>query len=212
MRDFAAVGLVARAPNVLVASPALNVTSVQALIDQARARPGQLSFASSGTGTITHLIGEAFASGAGVKVLHVPYKTGVQALADVVSGQIAFQFDSIVWTLPQIRSGKLTGLAVTSRSRSPLAPDLPTVTEAGLPGFEGVTWFGFVVPAATPREVVVRLNAELNKALESPEVREKLAAQGVEPAPGTPQDMSTVMRNDAARWAKVVRDANVKFD
>ena len=212
VRDFTSIGLVARAPNVLVASPTLGVNSVQELVALARSKPGQLSFASSGNGTITHLVGEAFNSTAGIKALHVPYKTGVQALADVVSGQVAYQFDSIVWTLPQVKAGKLKGLAVTGLKRSPLAPELPTVAESGLPGFDGVTWFGFTVPAATPRDVVARLNAELNRALQSSDIQDKFAAQGAEPAPGKPEDMDRLIRDDAARWAKVVRDAGVKFE
>ncbi len=212
VRDFASVGLVARAPNVLVASPVLQVNTVQELITLARSKPGQLSFASSGNGTITHLVAELFDNSAGIKAVHVPYKTGVQALADVVSGQVAFQFDSIVWTLPQVRAGKLKGLAVTGAKRSPLAPELPTVAESGLPGFEGVTWFGFAVPAATPKEVVVRLNTELNRALQSADIQEKFAAQGAEPAPGKPEDMAQLIREDTAKWGKVVRDAGVKFE
>lgn len=149
VRDFASIGLVARAPNVLVVSPALQVNTVKELVALAKSRPGQLSFASSGNGTITHLVAELFNSSAGVQAVHVPYKTGVQALTDVVSGQVAFQFDSIVWTLPQVRAGKLKGLAVTGLTRSALAPDLPTMAESGLPGFEGVTWFA--LPCPPPR-------------------------------------------------------------
>ena len=212
VRDFAPIGVVARAPNLLIASPAAGVASVAELIAKARANPGTLSFASSGSGTITHLVGALFKTSAGIDAVHVPYKTGVQALPDVISGQIAFQFDSIVWTLPQVRSGKIKGLAVTGRERSALAPELPTVAESGLPGFEGVTWFAFVAPAATPPAVVAHLNRELNKALESADVREKLAAQGAEPAPGAPEDLARLMREDTVKWGKVIKDAGVKVE
>lgn len=212
VKDFASVGLVARAPNVLVVSPTLQVNTVKELVALAKSRPGQLSFASSGNGTITHLVAELFNSSAGVQAVHVPYKTGVQALTDVVSGQVAFQFDSIVWTLPQVRAGKLKGLAVTGLTRSALAPDLPTMAESGLPGFEGVTWFGFAVPAATPKNVVARLNTELNRALQSRDVQDRMAAQGAEAAPGRPEDMTKLVREDTAKWGKVIRDAGVKFE
>ncbi|MBN9410629.1 MAG: tripartite tricarboxylate transporter substrate binding protein [Burkholderiales bacterium] len=212
VKDFAPVGLVARAPNVLVVGPGLGVGSVDELLKLARSRPAQLTFASSGTGSITHLVGELFAASGGIKAMHVPYKTGVQALPDVASGQVAFQFDSITWTVPQARAGKLRALAVTGPTRSPLAPDLPTVAESGLPGFEGITWFGFVAPAATPPDALARLGAELSRALANPEVREKLAAQGAEAATGQPQELSRLMREDGAKWAKVIRDAGVKFE
>ncbi len=212
VKDFAPIGLVARAPNLLIASPALGVTGVADLVAKARANPGTMSFASSGSGTITHLVGELFKSSAGIDAVHVPYKTGVQALPDVISGQIAFQFDSIVWTLPQVRSGKINGLAVTGRERSAMAPELPTVAESGLPDFEGVTWFAFVAPAATPTATVARLNRELNKALQAADLREKLAAQGAEPAPGTPEDLARLMREDTIKWGKVIKDAGVKVE
>lgn len=206
------VGMVARAPNVLVASPALPVRSMQELIALGRAQPNSLSFASSGNGAITHLVAEAFNASAGLQAVHVPYKTGVQALADLASGQVQFQFDSIVWTLPQARAGKVRALAVTGAQRSPLAPELPTVAEAGLPGFEGVTWFGLAAPAGTPRDIVVRLHAELQRALQGADVQERFAAQGAEPVPGAAEDMTRQMREDRAKWAKVIQQAGVKFE
>lgn len=209
---LASLGMVARAPNVLVVSPSVPVRSVQDLITLARSRPGALSFASSGNGSITHLVGELFKSRAGIEAVHVPYKTGVQALTDLASGQVQFQFDSIVWTLPQARAGKLKALAVTGSSRSALAQDLPTIAEAGLPGFEGVTWFGLAVPAGTPRDIVARLHAELQRALQAPDMQERLAAQGVEPSPGTPEDMARQMREDRAKWGELIHKAGVKFE
>ena len=211
-RDFALVALAARAPNVLIASPMLPAANVRELIALAKAKPGAYTFASSGTGTITHLIGEAFNAAAGIKAVHAPYKTGVQAVPDVVSGQVAWLFDSIVWSLPQIRAGKLKGLGITSRERSPLAPEMPTVAEAGLPGFEGVTWFGLVAPAAVPREVVARINGEVNRLLASADMKEKLAAQGAEAAGGSAEEFAKLVREDMARWGKVIRDAGVKVE
>ena len=211
-RDFALVGLVARAPNVLIAGPLLPAANVRELIALAKAKPGALTFASSGTGTITHLIGELFNASAGIKVVHAPYKTGVQAVPDVIAGQVAWLFDSIVWSLPQIRAGKLKGLAITSRERSPLAPELPTVAESGLPGFEGITWFGLVAPAAVPKDVVVRLNSEVNRLLQTYDMRDKLAAQGAEAAGGTPDEFARLVQNDAAKWGKVIREAGVRVE
>ncbi len=149
-KDFSAVGLVAILPNILIVSPKLPARSVAELVDYAKARPGQLSFASSGNGTITHLIGELFKARTGIDVVHVPYRTGVQAAPDVMEGRVHFQFDNIIWSLPLIREGKLNGFAITTRQRSKLAPDMPTVAESGVPGFEGISWLGLVAPARTP--------------------------------------------------------------
>jgi tripartite-type tricarboxylate transporter receptor subunit TctC len=212
VRDFAPIGLVARAPNVLIASPSLPAASVGDLVALAKARPGTVNFASSGNGTITHLIGEMFRAQAGIQVVHIPYRTGVQAVPDVMAGGVAYLFDSIVWSLPQIRAGKLKGLAVTSLARSPLAPEIPTVAESGLPGFEGVTWFGLVAPAGTPRAALDRLGAELRRALEAADVREQLARQGAEAAYTTPEAFAALIRADTAKWARVIREAGVKFD
>ena len=211
-RDFVPLGLVAKAPNVLVVSPSLGVGDVKGLLELARAKPAQLSFASSGNGTITHLVSEAFNKAAGIQATHVPYKTGVQALTDLASGSIAYQFDSITWTLPQAKAGKIKALAISSLKRSPLAPDLPTVAESGLPGFEGLTWFGLMVPAGTPLEIQHKLAKALQGALLHSDVQTKLMALGAEPAHGTPQDMHAVMREDALRWGKVIQDAGVKFE
>ena len=173
--SLASIGMVARAPNVLVVSLSLR-------------RQRQMCIRDS------------------------PYKTGVQALTDIASGQVQFQFDSIVWTLPQARAGKVRALAVTGSRRSALAPELPTVAEAGLPGFEGVTWFGLVAPAATPHDILARLHSELQRALQGRDIQEKFAAQGAEPAPGTPEEMSRQMREDREKWAKVIQQAGVKFE
>jgi tripartite-type tricarboxylate transporter receptor subunit TctC len=212
VKDFAPVGLVARAPNVLVVSNALGVSDVKGLVELAKSKPGQLSFASSGNGTITHLVAEQFKAKGGLHAVHIPYKTGFQALADMVGGQIGFQFDSITWTLPQAKAGKIKALAVTGLTRSALAPELPTLAESGMPGFEGVTWFGFVAPAGTPPQVLASLEAGLAKILQTPDVQQKMAAQGAEVASGKAQDLARLMRDDSLKWTKVVKDAGVKFE
>jgi tripartite-type tricarboxylate transporter receptor subunit TctC len=211
-RDFAPVTLVARAPNVLIVSPKVPARNVTELVAWLKAHPDTSTFASSGTGGITHLVGELFNQTAGVKVPHVPYKTGVQAVPDVMEGRVQYIFDSIVWSLPQIRAGKLNGLAITSAERSPLAPDLPTVAESGMPGFEGVTWFGVVAPARTPPAVVERLSREIGRVLASPDVKEKLASLGAEASPTTPQAFAEIIRADREKWARVIRAANLKID
>ena len=212
-KAFASIGLIATATNLLVASPTLPVNTTAELIALAKSKPGQLAFASSGTGAITHLISEAFNARAGIKALHVPYKTGVQALPDIVSGRIAYQCDSIIWTLPQVKAGKIKGLGVTSAKRSSLAPDLPTVAET-LPGFEGVTWIALVAPAGTPAPALSRLNAELNRAVQSADFIQKMAGQGAEAASGsnTPDQLNTMIRSDSEYWGKVIRDAGVRIE
>ncbi len=211
-KDFVPVGLVARAPNVLVVSNSLGVQDLKGLIQLAKNSPGKLSFASSGNGTITHLVAEAFNKAAGIQAVHVPYKTGVQALSDLAGGGIAYQFDSITWTLPQAKAGKVKALAISSLKRSPLAPDLPTVAESGLPGFEGLTWFGFVAPSGTPADVVQKLSHELGLALQQPDTQTKMLALGADVASGKAQELEQVMKDDNLKWGQVIRDAGVKFE
>ena len=161
--DFSMIGLTGILPNLLIVSPKVPVNSVSELIAYAKARPGQLSFASSGNGTITHLIGELFKARTGIDVVHVPYRTGVQSAPDVMEGRVQYIFDNIIWSLPMIRAGQLKGLAITTSQRSTLAPDIPTVAESGVPGFEGITWLGLAAPAKTPEPVIARLGAELKR-------------------------------------------------
>ena len=211
-RDFAPVCEVATSTNVLVVSPALGVNSVGELIAAAKAQPGRLNFASSGTGTIVHLSGELFKNMAGIDIVHVPYKGTALAQPDLMSGQVSMIFDNIVSAMPNIKSGKVKALAVSARKRSPLVPDLPTVAEAGLPGFASDTYFGVFAPAATPREIVERLNRELVKAVMNAEVREQLARQGAEPVGGTPAQLAAAVRVDTEKWARVIRQANVRLE
>ena len=178
VKDFAPVILVAGVPNVLDVNPALPVNSVAELIAYAKANPGKLNFASSGNGTSIHLSGELFKVMAGVQMTHVPYKGSAPALQDLIAGQVQLMFDNLPPSLPQIKAGKLRALAVTSAARAPALPDVPTVAEAGLPGFEASSWFGLLAPAGTPPAIVAKLNAEIAKWLATPEAKEKLAKQG----------------------------------
>jgi tripartite-type tricarboxylate transporter receptor subunit TctC len=211
-RDFAPVVQIAVAPNVVVVSPALGVDSVRELVALAKAKPGQLNFASSGTGTIVHLSGELFKSMAGVDMVHVPYKGTALAMPDLMSGQVSMVVDNIASALPHIRSGKVKALAVTTPGRSALLPELPTVAESGLPGYASDAYFGVFAPAGTPREVVARLNAELGKALASAEVREQLARHGAEPVGGPPERLAATVKAETEKWAKVIGQANVKLE
>jgi tripartite-type tricarboxylate transporter receptor subunit TctC len=210
--DFAMIGLTGILPNLLIVSPKLPVNSVSELIAYAKARPGQLSFASSGNGTITHLIGELFKARTGIDVVHVPYRTGVQSAPDIMEGRVQYIFDNIIWSLPMIRAGQLRGLAITTSQRSTLAPDIPTVAESGVPGFEGITWLGLAAPAKTPEPVIARLAAELKAVLADKETIAKLAPTGAEPpaAPG-PDSMRALLDDDLARWKGILSDGKIKL-
>ena len=210
--DFAMIGLTGILPNLLIVSPKLPVNSVSELIAYAKARPGQLSFASSGNGTITHLIGELFKARTGIDVVHVPYRTGVQSAPDVMEGRVQYIFDNIIWSLPMIRAGQLKGLVITTSQRSTLAPDIPTVAESGVPGFEGITWLGLAAPAKTPEPVIARLAAELRAVLADKETIAKLAATGAEPptAPG-PAGMQALLTDDIARWQGILGEGKIKL-
>lgn len=208
-KDFQPVGLVAKAPNVLLVTPTLPVRTVQELVAYAKANPGKLNFASSGQGTITHLIGELFKMQAGIDVQHVPYKTGVNALAEILSGQIHFAFDSIVWSLPHIQAGKLKAAGISSATRSALAPDLPTVAESGMPGFEGITWYAFVAHAGVPEPIMQRLRTELAAAQQDKSVVDRIATTGAEPLVGGRAEYETLIRAETAKWSKVIKAAGI---
>ena len=210
LRDFAPISQVSNATNVLIVSPKLGVTSVKELIALAKSRPGQLNFASSGIGTIPHLTGELFKLKAGVDLQHVPYKGTGLSIPDLANGQVAVLFDSIVTALAHVKTGNVRALAISSPKRTPLAPDLPTMAEAGVPGFESETWFGLFAPAATPREIVARVSADTAASLQSPDVRERFAAVGAEPVGSTPEQFLERIRADTARWAEIIKAANVK--
>ena len=212
VRDFAPVALATSAPNILVVHPSVPAQSVADLIKLAKTRPGQLNYGSSGTGTAPHLSGELFNSMAGVKLVHVPYKGSPQAVTDLIGGQVALMFSPASTVLPQVKSGRLRALAVTTAVRLPSLPDLPTVAESGLAGYETVTWFGFVVPAATPRDVVARLNSEIGKVLAQNEVRQQFSTQGIEVIGGTPEQFAAYIRAEITKWARVIRESGARAD
>lgn len=210
VRDFAPVSMAFFSPLYLVVNPSVPATSVRELIALAKAQPGKLTFASIGQGGSIHLAGELFRSMAGLDMTHVPYKGSAPALTDVIGGQVSLMFDAGVSALPQVRSGKLRGLAVTSAARSSSAPDLPTVAEAGnLPGYEATIWFGLVAPAGTPREAVSRLSQEFARVSRQPALRERFAPQGVELASTTPEEFADIIRAEIPKWGKVLKDAKV---
>ncbi len=212
VKDFAPVILVASVPNVLVVNPALPVNSVAELIAYGKANPGKLNFASSGNGTSIHLSGELFKVMAGVQMAHIPYKGSAPALQDLIAGQVQLMFDNLPPSLPQIKGGKLRALAVTSAVRAPALPDVPTVAEAGLPGFEASSWFGILAPAGTPPDVIAKLNTEIAKWLASPEAKEKMLALGANAAGGTPEDFAKHIAAETAKWQRVVKASGAKVD
>ncbi|MGO4303814.1 MULTISPECIES: Bug family tripartite tricarboxylate transporter substrate binding protein [unclassified Cupriavidus] len=210
--DFTPIGQVATATNVLVVPNSLPVKNVKELIDYAKKHPGELNYASSGNGTVVHLTAEAFKAQAGVFITHIPYRGTALAVPDLISNKVQVLFDSIVSGMPHVKDGKLKALAVTSLKRSPLAPDLPTASESGLPGFESDTWFGIYGPKGLPADVVSRLNAEFNKAIQSQDVKDRLAKLGAEPVGGTPAQFATMVKKDSARWGKLIKDRKIQVD
>jgi len=211
-RDFRPIGLTAILPNILIVSPKVPAGTVAEFVAYAKARPGQMSFASSGNGTITHLIGELFNARAGIEAVHVPYRTGLQAASDTMEGRIHYQFDNIIWSLPMIRAGQLRGLAITTRQRSQLAPDIPTVAESGMPDFEGISWLGLIAPARTPDPVIARLNKELSAVIADPDTVKKMASAGAEPPAALgPDGYRTLLSEDTARWKAIFNEGKIKL-
>jgi len=212
VKDFVPVILVAGVPNVLVVNPAVPVNSVQDLIAYAKANPGKLNFASSGSGTSIHLAGELFKTMAGVQMTHIPYKGSSPALQDLAGGQVQLMFDNLPSALALIKGGKLRAVAVTSTTRAAAIPDVPTVAESGLPGFEASSWFGILAPAGTPAPIVAKINGDVAKWLASPEAKEKLLSQGANAVGGTPEDFAKHIHAETAKWAKVVKESGAKVD
>ncbi len=212
IRDFTAITLVAASPLVLVVHPSLPARSVKELIALAKARSGQLTYGSSGVGASGHLAGALFDTLTGTSMVHVPYKGMSLALTDLMGGQVSMTFGTSASVTQHIHSGRMRALAVTSAKRSPAVPNLPTVMEAGVPGFEAGLWYGLVGPARIPRDIVERLNAEVVNALKLSDVRERLAAQGVEAQPTTPDEFARLIVSDVERWAKVIKRAGVKIE
>jgi tripartite-type tricarboxylate transporter receptor subunit TctC len=211
VKDFAPVVQFVAVPLVLASHPALPAKSVKDLIAHARLNPGQLNYGSGGSGSSGHLAMELFKSMAGVDFVHIPYKGVGPMMTDLLAGQVKLTISSAVPLSPQVKAGKLRGLAVTSPNRSPSFPDLPAIAET-VSGYEVVNWFGIMAPAGTPPAVVVRVNREFNSALASPALRERLSAQGADAVGGTPEEFGKVIRSDLAKWAKVVKESGAKVD
>ncbi|KQW37728.1 tripartite tricarboxylate transporter substrate binding protein [Rhizobacter sp. Root404] len=211
-KDLAPIGLVASAPLIIVVPAQSAFKTVADLVAAAKAKPGEVNFASPGNGTVAHLTGELFQKTAGVKFQHVPYKGANQALTDVISGQVQIYVSSVPSVLQQVRTGKLRPLAVTSAKRVDDLPQTPTVGESGYKGFDAVTWFGFLAPAGTPKDIVTRLNTEFNKALQQPDLRKRLADEGATPLGGTPEQFADLIRDDIVRWGKTVKESGVRLD
>jgi len=211
-KDLAPIVLTASAPLVLVTGANTRYKTLADVVAAAKATPGALNFASPGNGTVAHLTGELFQKAAGVKFQHVPYKGAAQALTDVLGGNVELYMSSVPTMLGQIKQGKVRALAVTSAKRTADLPNVPTINESGFKGFDAVTWFGFLAPAGTPKEVVALLNAEFNKALKLPELRNKLAAEGADPVGGTPEQFAALIKDDIVRWGKVVKESGARID
>ncbi|OYU98501.1 MAG: MFS transporter [Burkholderiales bacterium PBB5] len=211
-KDFEPIGLIAKIPNLLVVNPQLPVKTVADYIRLARQSPDGLSFASSGSGSSIHLSGELFQAQAGIKLLHVPYRGSAPAITDLIGGQVQSMFDNAPSALPHVKAGRLRALAITSAQRSPLLPELPTVAESGLPGFDMQSWFALAAPAGTPKPLIERLNAELRKALAAPDVRQRLQDMAATAEPGSPEQLRALIASELKRWDKVVKQAGVKID
>jgi tripartite-type tricarboxylate transporter receptor subunit TctC len=210
VRDFAPVSLIATAPSILIAHPALPVRTVKDVIALAKARPGQLNFASAGIGTPPHLAGELFKSMAGVSIVHVPYKGGGPALTDLIAGQVELYFSGISSAVAMVKEGKARGIAVTSAKRTSIMPEMPTIAETGLPGYEVGNWYAIVAPARTPEPIVARLNADIVKVLGAAEMKRRLVELGADPVGSSPEELARYQQAELAKWAKVVRSAGIK--
>jgi tripartite-type tricarboxylate transporter receptor subunit TctC len=212
LKDFTPVALAAGTPNYLVVHPSLPVRNVQELIALARAKPGTLDYAMAGAGTSNHLCMELLKHTTGIDLVQVPYKGSAPAVMDLIGGQVKVMFDNVPNVLPHVKAGKLRAIAVSTRTRSPLFPELPTVAESGVPGFDVEVWFGVVAPAGTPKDVVATLNAEVNRVLSLPEVKQRFAQQGVQTVGGTQEQFGAYLRDQMTRWAKVVKQARVRIE
>ena len=212
LRDFAHVSLLASVPDGVVSLPSLPAKNIRELIALAKAQPGKLTYASFGVGSSAHLAGELFKIMAGVDMLHIPYKGGQPAIADLLAGQVSIYIPVLPSVVQLVKADRLRLLAVTGAKRSSAMPDVPTVAESGLPGFEASNWFGLMAPAGTPPEIVARLNAEAAKALQAPDVREKLAALGFEIQSSTPQEFTTLLKSETEKWAKVIKASGARAE
>ena len=212
VRDFAPVTLIASTPNLLVVNNDVPARNLQELIALAKARPGQLTFGSPGIGTSVHVSGELFNSLAGVRTQHIPYKGRQFAIPDLLGGQITMMFDNMPSAIPVVREGKLRAIGVTSAKRSPSAPEIPTIAEQGLPGFEATSWFAVFAPAGTPRPVVERLHAEIVRIFNLPDVQAKMRTLGLDPILGGPEELARTQQAEIVKWAKVIKDSGAKAE
>jgi tripartite-type tricarboxylate transporter receptor subunit TctC len=212
VRDFTPVSMIGSSPYVMVTYPGLETRTVQEFVALAKAKPGKLTFGSAGPGSLAHLAGELFANLAGVQLIHVPYKSSAQSVTDLMAGRLDMQFSTIPPTLPLIRSGQMRALATTGEKRSAVLPDLPTVAETGLPGYEAVLWMAMVTPAGVPRAVIARLNHELVEVLNQPEAKAALAAQGMDTESGTPDALRARIASDIEKWRSVVAKAGIQAE
>ncbi len=212
IKDFTPISFLASTPNVLIVNKQLGVSNVQELIELAKTKPNKLTFGSSGIGTSLHMSGELFKEIAGIDIRHIPYKGRAQSLPDLVSGRISMLFDNLSSSLPLIRAGEVQALGVTTLKRSPAAPEIPTLAEQGLPKFEAVSWFSLMAPANLSPVIQRRLNQLTRQALENPEVKNRLLASGLEPAPGSPQDLSKLMVAESRKWSRVVQQSGAKVE
>ena len=211
-RDFAPVGLFAALSYAVVVHPSLPAKSIRELVALAKSRPGELNYGSAGNGSSTHLAIEQFLAQAGVRMTHVPYKGNTPAMTALMSGEVAMVFDPVLTSVPQIKTGRIRALAVSTAVRSGLLPAVPTVSESGLKGYESGNWFGIFAPAGTPRPVVERLNAAINRAMTSGEMKDRLLSQGAEPLTGSPEDLGRHVQREIAKYAKIVKQAGIKTE
>lgn len=211
-RDFAPVSQIAVAPNIFIVNPSVPAQTIQEFIAYAKTKPGQLNYASGGNGSSSHMSMELLKAMGGIDVVHVPYKGSTPALTDLIGGQASIMVVNLPPAVPHVKSGRLRALAVTTKARSPLLPDVPTVAESGLPTFETVAWFGVLAPAATPKDVVARLSAEIAKIAKTPEMRERLSALGAEPVGSTPEEFAAIIARDIAKWTTLAKSVGIRVD
>jgi tripartite-type tricarboxylate transporter receptor subunit TctC len=211
-KDFEPIGLIAKVPNILVVNPKLAVNTVADYVRRAKEQPNGITFASSGSGSSIHLSGEMFKMISKSNMLHVPYRGSAPAVSDLLGGQVESMFDNTPSALPHVQAGRLRAIAITSAKRSPLLPDVPTIAESGLPGFDVQSWFGLAAPAGTPGPVVAKLNAELNKALAHPDLRKRLVELAATPEPGTPAQFKSFITTESRRWQEVVKASGAKAE
>jgi tripartite-type tricarboxylate transporter receptor subunit TctC len=211
-KDFSGITLAGTSANLLVAHPAFPPNSVKELIEYAKAKPGRINYGSSGNGTSVHLSMEMFKSMTKTFMVHIPYKGSAPVVTDLLAGQVDVMFDNLPNVIQHVRAGKMKALGVSTAKRSSLAPEVPSIAEAGVPGYDLSVWFGVLAPAGTPRDIIQRLNVEIVKILQSPEVKERFLKQGVDVQTGTPEQFDALVKSEVARWAKVIKDAGIRAD